>query len=568
MSFRNSAFTRLLAFLVAVAMINVTAFAGPAFSNRPEADPYNLIPALYHYDSLLAPTYEVITDSNPLGASADKSFEYGLDVDRVPFAQKANGTKGRFLELSPQHYKLQIVRGSQLGEVEFTRLSADQTLTRFKTGGKDDLFVFTTKSQAINNGPTRINILFQYKTERVNLNIDNASSQKSFSPASEKKLQALLANINKNRRLTELMGDSKVFSDKSVLSGVMSAGAYSHAPSPDSLACIIAAGECILIIATYVGSIGALIALCPETIGASCLGALLLHPVIAVLVAAKCADALQKCGIAPPPVPSKAAYQAACLAFGGSWNASSEECISLPLNLPTPGTCRGWTNYISYPTSGCITGLTFGYPCNRSAAFRSRCDDYDDENCVCIGGMSMSPIVIDVDHSGFSMSDAAGGVVFNILNDGVPLPISWTAASSTNAFLVLDRNGNGTIDGGEELFGNTTPQPLGTAAPNGFIALAEYDKAQNGGNGNGRIENDDSVFTQLRLWQDVNHNGISESNELHPLPELGIKAIGLDYKESKRTDLYGNKFRYRAKVYDANGTHAGRWAWDVFFVMK
>jgi hypothetical protein len=179
----------------------------------------------------------------------------------------------------------------------------------------------------------------------------------------------------------------------------------------------------------------------------------------------------------------------------------------------------------------------------------------------------MSPIVIDVDHSGFSMTDATGGVVFNILNDGVPIQISWTAPSSTNAFLALDRNGNGMIENGAELFGNLTPQPP-SPDPNGFLALAEYDKAQNGGNGDGVIDKKDSIFNSLRLWQDRNHNGISEASELHGLKELGLKSIDLDFKESRRVDQYGNRFRYRAKVKDTHDAQLGRWAWDVFVLVQ
>lgn len=190
---------------------------------------------------------------------------------------------------------------------------------------------------------------------------------------------------------------------------------------------------------------------------------------------------------------------------------------------------------------------------------------WDDATRCCLSGGS--PIIIDVDGDGFQLTAPGDGVTFDLRGGGSRERWSWTAAGADDVWLSLDRNGNGLIDNGTELFGDATAQPDTPGKRNGFKALALFDQTSEGGNNDGVIDARDAVYVSLRLWRDANHNGSSESGELLSLQQVGITAISLKYKESKWTDAYGNQFKYRAKVErSTRGKGRDKWAYDVFLV--
>ena len=143
--------------------------------------------------------------------------------------------------------------------------------------------------------------------------------------------------------------------------------------------------------------------------------------------------------------------------------------------------------------------------------------------------LRVDPLIIDLDKNGFELTDVENGVHFDMDRNGIDEKTGWITGA--DAFLALDRNGDGIINDSGELFGDRTYLKNGNYANSGFQALAEYDDDLNG-----IINAHDEVYNRLLLWQDKNNDGISTEDELMSLSNAGISAINLGYESVNSTD--------------------------------
>ena len=158
-----------------------------------------------------------------------------------------------------------------------------------------------------------------------------------------------------------------------------------------------------------------------------------------------------------------------------------------------------------------------------------------------LAAMLASPLIIDMDGNGIKTISINKNVLFDLDNNLFAENTGWV--DKGDAFLVWDRDGNGTIDSGNELFGNHSLLQNGEKAANGFAALAELD-----GNKDNVFDASDEAWTRLQLWFDHNQNGISEEGELIKLADSQIKSINLNYQDINRTDESGNTHRQHSSV--------------------
>ena len=167
-----------------------------------------------------------------------------------------------------------------------------------------------------------------------------------------------------------------------------------------------------------------------------------------------------------------------------------------------------------------------------------------------------SPLILDLDGDGVETISINAGANFDHDGNGFAEATGWVG--DDDGLLVFDRNGNGRIDNGSELFGNSTFLVGGSPAVNGFEALADFDS-----NNDGRVDAADVAFSSLRVWKDANRNGVTDAGELLTLSQAGVASISTTYLDTAFIDEHRNYHLQSGSFTRTNGTSGG--VSDVWF---
>jgi len=194
---------------------------------------------------------------------------------------------------------------------------------------------------------------------------------------------------------------------------------------------------------------------------------------------------------------------------------------------------------------------------NRSSGDLSSCDQ------------TASPLIIKTvsdDRAGFQLTSVINGILFDILGERAQpyahakQQISWIKKASYMFLVLPDEHGE--VNGIDQMFGNDTKGPDGDFADNGYEALAKYDL-----NHDGVIDQNDAIYSKLRLWSDANLDGVAQSSELISLEEAGIVSIDLHYDNNYyERDKYGNETKMKSVVQLADGSM--RLIFDLWFAYQ
>ena len=187
----------------------------------------------------------------------------------------------------------------------------------------------------------------------------------------------------------------------------------------------------------------------------------------------------------------------------------------------------------------------------------SICYEADDgltywDECSVSSSIASTPLVLSFDASPVRYVTSMAGA-FDLTGNGMSVATDWPTAHTP--WLAMDRDGDGRITSGAELFGSATLLADGTRADNGFSALRELDD-----NGDGRITSADAAWSHLLLWSDGDASRTSDGSELSALEQHGIVSIDVDYSVDRRCTTRNNceieraRFTFRTQ---SGGTSTG-----------
>jgi RTX calcium-binding nonapeptide repeat (4 copies) len=168
--------------------------------------------------------------------------------------------------------------------------------------------------------------------------------------------------------------------------------------------------------------------------------------------------------------------------------------------------------------------------------------------------LNSSPLILDLDGDGIEITPLSGALTFDHDADGVRTGTAWAGAD--DGLLVHDLDGNGLIDSGRELFGNNTVLANGQKAADGYAALRALDA-----NTDGAVDAADAQFAGLRVWRDLDQDGVSDAGELLSLEEAGISQINLAKTAFSQTLADGTRLDGQASFVLNGQPHTYTDAW-------
>ena len=244
----------------------------------------------------------------------------------------------------------------------------------------------------------------------------------------------------------------------------------------------------------------------------------------------------------------------ALMSFGAGWTAGELTAMGVArFALVGAAGTASWPAILAGIVVGSAVSIAIDYyfsnkDCDKDLTepYRPRPDEFPTQGYI---KKYYDPIILDLDGNGVGTASKFGyhGAMFDHDGDGVATATGWVDKS--DGLLVRDVNGDGKINDGSELFGDNTHLANGELATSGIEALRDLDD-----NGDGVIDANDKAFSELKVWQDKNGDGISSDDELMSLAELGIEKIDLNNKETINKEVDGGIIKEQATFIKTDGS--------------